>query len=175
MSGNKLKLRRASLTEWLQEDPVLLDGEMALVSTITEGNYDVHKVGDGTRKFSELPFYGTSEGVKRVLTPSADGNTDTFVLPEAPLPATLTVEVNGIRRTGFTLSGTTVILPFKPSVGSIVTANYFIKLSQIVTSDTLKLLEFREAFITTNKVLTTDDDELILADNGEYIVVDNIN
>lgn len=46
-----VKHRRATEDEWLESDPVIPDGELALVSR--SGGYDV-KIGDGVKKYSEL-------------------------------------------------------------------------------------------------------------------------
>lgn len=47
-----VKHRRACEEDWLEHDPVIPDGEIALVST--ECGYDI-KIGDGVRRFSTLP------------------------------------------------------------------------------------------------------------------------
>ena len=47
-----VKHRRADEETWLLHDPVVPDGELALVSS--ECGYDI-KVGDGVRSFSDLP------------------------------------------------------------------------------------------------------------------------
>ena len=48
------------MANWLKYDPVLADGEMALVATDASKPtvYDSQKVGDGTHKFSELEMLG---------------------------------------------------------------------------------------------------------------------
>ena len=48
------------MANWLKADPVLMDGEMALVATDASKPtvYDSKKVGDGTHKFSELEMLG---------------------------------------------------------------------------------------------------------------------
>lgn len=49
-----------TLAEWLKYDPVLAKGEMVLVATdaTKPEEYNAKKVGDGIRKFSQLPLLG---------------------------------------------------------------------------------------------------------------------
>lgn len=58
--NDKIQLRRGTLANWLKADPVLMDGELALVATNASKPtvYDSKKVGDGTHKFSELEMLG---------------------------------------------------------------------------------------------------------------------
>ena len=58
--NDKIQLKRGTLENWLKADPVLADGEMALVATYASKPtvYDSQKVGDGTHKFSELEMLG---------------------------------------------------------------------------------------------------------------------
>ena len=58
--NDKIQLKRGTLANWLKADPVLADGEMALVATnpATPNVYDQYKVGGGSKKFSELPYQG---------------------------------------------------------------------------------------------------------------------
>ena len=58
--NDKIQLKRGTLANWLKADPVLADGEMALVATDASKPtvYDSKKVGDGTHKFSELEMLG---------------------------------------------------------------------------------------------------------------------
>lgn len=57
---DKIQIRRDTLANWLKVDPILLDGEMALVATDASKPtvYDSQKVGDGIHKFSELEMLG---------------------------------------------------------------------------------------------------------------------
>ena len=50
----RLKHKRDTSANWTAKDPVLLNGEIIFVDT-SAGDIRV-KVGDGTRKYSELPF-----------------------------------------------------------------------------------------------------------------------
>ena len=58
--NDKIQLKRGTLANWLNADPVLMDGEMALVATDASKPtvYDSKKVGDGIHKFSELEMLG---------------------------------------------------------------------------------------------------------------------
>ena len=58
--NDKIQLKRGTLANWLKVDPILMDGEMALVATDASKPtvYDSKKVGDGTHKFSELEMLG---------------------------------------------------------------------------------------------------------------------
>ena len=58
--NDKIQLKRGTLANWLKVDPILLDGEMALVATDASKPtvYDQYKVGGGSKKFSELPYQG---------------------------------------------------------------------------------------------------------------------
>ena len=58
--NDKIQLKRGTLVNWLNADPILLDGEMALVATDASKPtvYDQYKVGGGSMKFSELPYQG---------------------------------------------------------------------------------------------------------------------
>ena len=57
---DKIQLRRDTLANWLKVDPILMDGELALVATDASKStvYDSKKVGDGIHKFSELEMLG---------------------------------------------------------------------------------------------------------------------
>lgn len=54
--ATKIQLRGDSLSAWNSADPVLDDREIALVSTKNNGEYDNLKIGNGGKKFSELPY-----------------------------------------------------------------------------------------------------------------------
>ena len=58
--NDKIQLKRGTLANWLKADPILMDGEMALVATDDSKPtvYDSQKVGDGIHKFSELEMLG---------------------------------------------------------------------------------------------------------------------
>ena len=55
MSYNtRVKLKSDTEANWLSQDPVLLDGEIAIVRL--DGGETRKKIGDGTKKFSELSY-----------------------------------------------------------------------------------------------------------------------
>ena len=49
----KLLQRRDTLTNWINKDPVLLDGELGFISI--NGEYTQMVIGDGKRSFNNLP------------------------------------------------------------------------------------------------------------------------
>lgn len=54
--NTRIKLKRDTEANWTSLDPVLLDGEVAIVR-MPDGNTR-KKIGDGAKKFSELPYDG---------------------------------------------------------------------------------------------------------------------
>lgn len=55
MSYNtRIKLKSDTESNWLSQDPVLLDGEVAIVKC--DGGITRKKIGDGYKKFSELSY-----------------------------------------------------------------------------------------------------------------------
>lgn len=58
--ATKIQLRGDTLANWLAVDPILSDREQVLVATdpLQPKVYDSKKVGDGTKKFSQLPMLG---------------------------------------------------------------------------------------------------------------------
>ena len=60
MASSIFKQRGDTLANWLRVDPVLHEREVVLVATDSAktDEYDCRKVGDGKRKFSELPLLG---------------------------------------------------------------------------------------------------------------------
>ena len=49
----RLLQRRDSLTNWINNNPILLDGELGLIDV--NGNYTQMIIGDGKRSFNNLP------------------------------------------------------------------------------------------------------------------------
>lgn len=56
--NTRIKLKRDTEANWTSKNPVLLDGEMVIVKTTDEKTRK--KIGDGTKKFSELPYDETT-------------------------------------------------------------------------------------------------------------------
>lgn len=55
--ATKIQLRRDTLSNWTKADPVIMEGEIALVSENADNPvYDRFKIGNGVNKFSELPY-----------------------------------------------------------------------------------------------------------------------
>lgn len=71
----RVKLKKDTASNWQQSDPVLLDGELIIVTTAAGDTR--FKVGNGTAKFSQLPF--VDEAVQQTLTQllsSSEGKLD---------------------------------------------------------------------------------------------------
>lgn len=49
----KLLQRRDTLTNWINNNPILLDGELGFISI--NGEYTQMVIGDGKRSFNDLP------------------------------------------------------------------------------------------------------------------------
>lgn len=67
----RLPHSRDTSANWTKYDPVLLDGEIIIVDT-AEGDVR-YKVGDGTKKYSQLPF--NDEAIKALINAKADDST----------------------------------------------------------------------------------------------------
>ena len=52
--NTRISLKKDTNSNWTQNDPVLLDGEMVIVTT-DAGDVRM-KIGDGTSTYTELPF-----------------------------------------------------------------------------------------------------------------------
>ena len=52
--NTRILLKKDTNSNWTQNDPVLLDGEMIIVTT-DAGDVRM-KIGDGTSTYTELPF-----------------------------------------------------------------------------------------------------------------------
>lgn len=51
---SRIKMKRDTSANWTKNDPVLLDGEIIIVDT--DAGETRYKIGDGTKKYSQLPF-----------------------------------------------------------------------------------------------------------------------
>lgn len=64
MFNARVRNKRDTSANWTANDPVLLDGEIIIVDTASgEVRY---KVGDGTKKYSQIPF--SDEAVKALIS-----------------------------------------------------------------------------------------------------------
>ena len=66
----RIKNKRDTSANWTTNDPVILNGEIILVDTAT-GELRA-KIGDGTKRYTELPF--TDEAIKTLLNNKADAD-----------------------------------------------------------------------------------------------------
>lgn len=77
----RIKLKSDTESNWLSQDPVLLDGEVAIVKC--DGGITRKKIGDGYKKFSELSY---DESKSLGLTSAAVGQ----------IPKVKAVDINGV-------------------------------------------------------------------------------
>lgn len=86
--NTRIKLKRDTEANWTSKNPVLLDGEMVIVKT-NDGKIR-KKIGDGVKKFSELPYdeiaidsatstTSTNPVQNKVITLALDGKAGTAV------------------------------------------------------------------------------------------------
>ena len=86
--NTRIKNKRDTSANWTSKDPVLLDGELIIVDTASgETRF---KIGDGTKKYSQLPFQDeilrnskadVSAGVYTAAASSTDGIAYTATVP----------------------------------------------------------------------------------------------
>ena len=69
---SRIKLKRDTSANWTEKDPVLLDGEVIIVKTANGSTRK--KVGDGTKKYSQLPF--DDEELYSAISAKGDRSTD---------------------------------------------------------------------------------------------------
>lgn len=62
--NTRISLKKDTSSNWTQNNPVLLDGEMIIVTT-NAGDVRM-KIGDGTSTYTELPF--TDEKIINSIT-----------------------------------------------------------------------------------------------------------
>ena len=67
--NTRIKHKRDTSANWTAKDPVLLDGEIIIVETANGGVRK--KVGDGTKKYSQLPF--DDEAIYNTLAAKSTG------------------------------------------------------------------------------------------------------
>lgn len=65
--ATKIQIRGDKASNWMAENPVLMDRELALIKERSSGPYTSMKIGNGTDRFLNLPEIGFD--VKSVLTP----------------------------------------------------------------------------------------------------------
>nr|DAH09617.1 MAG TPA: hyaluronidase [Caudoviricetes sp.] len=86
--NTRIKLKRDTEENWTSKNPILLDGEMIIVKT-NDGKIR-KKIGDGVKKFSELPYdeitidsaistTSTNPVQNKVITLALDGKAGTAV------------------------------------------------------------------------------------------------
>nr|DAJ51885.1 MAG TPA: hyaluronidase [Bacteriophage sp.] len=65
---SRIKNKRDTSANWTKNDPVLLDGEIIIVDT--DAGETRYKIGDGTKKYSQLPFQ--DEAVRNLINGKLD-------------------------------------------------------------------------------------------------------
>lgn len=65
----RIKHKRDTASNWATSDPVILNGEIILVDTAA-GELRA-KVGDGVKKYSQLPF--SDEAIRNLISSSTGG------------------------------------------------------------------------------------------------------
>jgi hypothetical protein len=124
----EIQIRRDTLENWTDIDPVLADGEIGLEYTAVAGQYKA-KIGDGVLAYSELPYWstgggggGASYGDGIVPAGAVDGVNAVFTLPNAPNPALSLVLIrNGVTQSvsagDYALAGLTITYSIPPAIG----------------------------------------------------------
>ncbi len=155
MSYNtRIKLKSDTESNWLSQDPVLLDGEVAIVKC--DGGITRKKIGDGSKKFSELAY---DESKSLGLASAAVGQ----------IPKVKAVDSNGVPtewETAALPSGGTGNMK-KLTLTGAVTGEYdgTTDVSVDIPSD-VYALEF-----DTNNIFVNDFDELVNAIKNNKILV----
>lgn len=96
--NTRIKQKRDTSANWTAKDPVLLDGEIIIVDTASGSVRK--KVGDGTKKYSQLPF--DDEEILTALGEKANNSIaiNTTLLASAwagaDAPYTQTITVSGL-------------------------------------------------------------------------------
>lgn len=65
---SRIKMKRDTSANWTKNDPVLLDGEIIIVDT--DAGETRYKIGDGTKKYSQLPFQ--DEAIRNLINGKLD-------------------------------------------------------------------------------------------------------
>lgn len=73
---SRIKMKRDTSANWTKNDPILLNGEIIIVDT--EAGETRYKIGDGTKKYSQLPFQ--DEIIKGAINNKQDKITATGIL-----------------------------------------------------------------------------------------------
>lgn len=147
----RIKWKRDTASNWESKDPVLLNGEIIIVDTAAG---DIRfKVGDGTKKYSQLPF--TDEGLKQDIANAAKTTVSNTITNETTAGPKLTTTVNGVSATAVTIPAATT------DVSGVVTTgeqnlkgnkNFSGALRILNTSGTTNYLAFGSASSTNSYV-----------------------
>ena len=108
--NTRIKLKRDTEENWTSKNPILLDGEMIIVKT-NDGKIR-KKIGDGVKKFSELPYdeitidsaistTSTNPVQNKVITLALDGKAGTAAATQSAaglMSAADKAKLDGIER-----------------------------------------------------------------------------
>ena len=113
----KTQIRSDILANWLSANPVLLNGELAIVRFYDDEDTTALKVGNGWQNFSDLPYlYAHSLSLSDIVVDEATSAVTVFGRPlafESSVPevhdAALTIQRNGVDLTSFTANSDTPV------------------------------------------------------------------
>lgn len=113
----KTQIRSDILANWLSANPVLLNGELAIVRFFDDEDTTALKVGNGWQNFSDLPYlYEHSLSLSDIVVDEATSAVTVFGRPlafESSVPevhdAALTIQRNGVDLTSFTANSDTPV------------------------------------------------------------------
>lgn len=90
--NTRIKHKRDTSANWTAKDPVLLDGEIIIVETANGGVRK--KVGDGTKKYSQLPF--DDEVIYNTLAAKSTSTNATLMAAGWSTEGTQILQISGI-------------------------------------------------------------------------------
>lgn len=94
--NTRIKLKRDTEENWTSKNPILLDGEMIIVKT-NDGKIR-KKIGDGVKKFSELPYdeITIDSAISTTSTNPVQNKVITLALDGKAATAVATTSANGL-------------------------------------------------------------------------------
>ena len=152
--NSRIRWKKDTSSNWTSNNPVLLDGEIAIV--VTNANETRFKVGDGTSTYTELPF--DDEPIYNAMTKMED--------------ALNTKADNSLSKTGTLLASawTGVDSPFTQDItvtGLTATQNGIISVAHNATFEQREMA--REAMLS---VVGQEDGKLTIVADGELPDID---
>ncbi len=155
----KIQLKRDLLANWEKYDPILADGEIGLVTDSNDPKkYTKLKIGNGSSKFSELPWFtqsGTSDYLELENKPSINNKT---------LQGNLSLDDLNIQEKGEYTTLGDVINKINESIEKSL-ENYYTK------DEVGSQLETKQDTLKSGKNISTINGQSLL--NGTDIVIDS--